>query len=173
MKTLRYLAPIALLTLAGCETQTSEEAETIAKMSNCEKILALVDAHPNKFSRLRMNSKSTGAITVWDARHHLVGKNCQVWGWGKGKTDYMCSKTAPNQEIAMEYFNTAKSLTESCVGTSWSLTERPRKLGTGIKAVFSREDSPTVVSVHAVETKGLLKNEWTTYFFVGDTNDDV
>jgi len=173
MKILRYIAPLAALTLAGCETQTSDESDAIAKLSNCEKVLALVDEHPNQFSRLRVNSKSTGAITVWDARHHLVGKNCQVWGWGKGKTDYMCSKTAPDQAIAQEYFDTAKQLVQSCIGNSWSLSERARKVGTGVKAVFSRENSATVIAVHAVETKGLFKDEWTAYFFVGDSNEEI
>lgn len=173
MSIFRYLIPLAAITVAGCETQTSEVTESIAKLSNCEKVLALVDEHPNQFSKLRINSKNTGAITIWDARHHLVGNNCQVWGWGKGKTDYMCSKTAPNKAIAEDYFNTAKQLTQSCIGNSWTLTERARKVGTGIKAVFSRPDSPTVVAVHAVETKGLFKDEWTAYFFVGDTNDDI
>ncbi len=173
MSIFRYFIPLAAIAVTGCETQTSEEAKTIAKLSNCEKVLALVDEHPNQFSKLRMNSKNTGTITVWDARHHLVGNNCQVWGWGKGKTDYMCSKTAPSQAIATDYFNTAKQLTQNCIGDDWTLNERPRKVGTGVKAVFSRENSPTVIAVHAVETKGLFKDEWTAYFFVGDTNEDI
>jgi hypothetical protein len=173
MITFRYLAPLAALSLMGCETPTSEQADMVANLSSCEKVLALVDEHPNQFSQLRLNSKSTGAITVWDARYHLVGNSCQVWGWGKGKNDYVCSKTAPNKAIAQEYFDTAKQLTSSCIGDNWTLSEQPRKVGTGIKAVFSRESSPTVIAVHAVETKGLFKDEWTTYFFVGASNKDI
>ncbi|MAZ89852.1 MAG: hypothetical protein CL693_19630 [Cellvibrionaceae bacterium] len=173
MKTLRYVIPLAALSLLGCETQTSEEAQIISKLSNCEKVLALVDQHPKQFSSLRLNPKNTGAITVWDARHHLIGKDCQVWGWGNNKTNYMCSKTAPNKAVAMEYFTAAKTFTESCIGNSWALEERPRKVGTGIKATFSRPNSETVVAMHAVETNGLFNNEWTAYFFVGDGNDSL
>ncbi len=58
-------------------------------------------------------------------------------GMGKGKTDYMCSKTAPYKAITKDYFEAAKELTQSCIGDNWKRSERPRKMGTGVKAVFS------------------------------------
>ena len=166
------LFPLAAALLTGCGMQNAEDA-TVAKMSTCEKVMALVDAHPNKFEKIRHNLQSTRQITVWDARYNLVGKNCQIWGWGSGKTDYMCSLTSPNQETAKENFTKAKELTQACLGSNWQLTETPRKVGNGIKAAFSRPNSHTVVALHAVETRGVIKEEWTTYLFVGDANSDL
>lgn len=173
MPSMRHLLPIAALALSGCEMQSSEDAKIVASLSACEKVLALVDQHPKKFDKIALNPRASRRMTIWEARYHLVGKNCQVWGWGKGKTNYMCSQTAPSKELAIEHFTKAKQLTQSCLGADWSLTERPRKLGTGVKAVFSQPNRPTVVSVHAVETKGLFKEEWTAYFFVGDSNEEI
>ncbi|WP_439133649.1 hypothetical protein [Pseudomaricurvus sp.] len=167
-----HFFPFAAALLAGCGMQSAEET-AVAKMSQCEKVMALVDAHPGKFENIRKNLQSTRKITVWDARYHLVGKNCQVWAWGSGKTDYMCSLTAPNKETAQESFNKAKDLTQSCLGSNWQLSEAPRKVGNGIKATFTRPNSDTVVALHAVETRGVIKDEWTTYFFVGDASDEL
>ncbi len=168
---LATVATTAFLLIA-CETQ-APEADQVAQMSQCEKVRALINAHPNKFEKLRTNPKPSNKITIWDARYHLVGKNCQVWGWGQGKTDYMCSLTAPNQQIAMDNYNRAKSATQACLGNDWQLQEMPRKLGEGVKAVFSHPGSETVVAVHAVETNGLRNDEWTAYFFVGDASDEL
>lgn len=167
-----YLFPLAAAALAGCSVQSTEEI-AVTQMSNCEKVMALVDAHPNKFENIRKSLQSTRKITVWDARYHLIGNNCQVWSWGTGKTDYMCSLTSPNKETAMENFAKAKKLTQSCLGDTWQLSEQPRKVGNGIKASFTRPTGDTVVAIHAVETQGILRNEWTSYFFVGDASNEL
>ncbi|NHO64415.1 hypothetical protein G8770_02485 [Aestuariicella hydrocarbonica] len=167
------LLPLTAVLVSGCGMNDSAKDQAVAQMSNCEKVLALIDAHPSKFVNLRTNLKSTRKISVWDARYQLVGKNCQVWGWGTGKSNYTCNLSSPNQEIAMEHFATAKELTQSCLGNSWQLSERPRKIGNGLKATFTRPDTDTTVAIQAVETNGAIKQEWTTYFFVGDANEDL
>lgn len=75
------LFPLAAALLTGCGMQNAEDA-TVAKMSTCEKVMALVDAHPNKFEKIRHNLQSTRKITVWDARYNLVGKKLPDMGLG-------------------------------------------------------------------------------------------
>lgn len=172
MKKLALILPFSLL-LGACE-MVPQEPEAIKQMSLCEKVQALVNEHDKQFKTLRTSSPARSrSIAVWDARYHLVGNNCQIWEWGNGNVNYVCSHSTPNKDMAMDLFNKAKDETRQCLEQAWNLEERPRKIGNGLKATFSRPGSNTVASVHAVETRGVFKSEWSTYFTVGNPNHDI
>jgi hypothetical protein len=172
MKKMALALPFTLL-LSSCE-MVPQEPEAIKQMSLCEKVQALLKEHDNRFKALRTSSPTRSrSIVVWDARYHLVGNNCQIWEWGKGNANYVCGLSTPNKDMAIERFNKAKEETRQCLDQTWELEERPRKIGNGLKATFSLPGGNTVAAVHAVETRGVFKSEWSTYFTVGNRNDEI
>ena len=155
----------------GGSTEDKERDAKVAAMSVCEKITGLIEGHDKGFPVLRLQKTHAKLMDVWKARYHLVGDSCQVWDWGKGSSSYMCSLTSPNKETALQYYEEAKKVAGECLGAQWTLGESARALGEGKKAQFTRAGSDTVLGVHAVATPGLFRQEWTTYFFVGNPND--
>lgn len=162
------------LVLSGCADQKTQAIQdTAATMSTCEKIEALVNAHQNGFEKLRFSQQTTNKMDIWRTRYHLVGDRCQIWSWGAGNTDYVCSLISPNRETAEEHFEKAKAITRQCLDNSWEMSIIPRQIGNGTKAVFAQKDNNTVVATHVVEIHGIFNTEWATYYFVGDHNDQL
>lgn len=172
-KTQIFAAALALLITACSDQQTRDINEAADSMNDCEKIQALISAHQNGFEKIRFSPKKTTKMDIWQSRYHLIGDSCQIWQWGPGNTDYVCSIISPDESIARERFEMAKKITSECLDKSWKLTESPRKIGTGNKAVFAQENNNTVVASHVIETRGLFNTEWATYFFIGDRSDQL
>jgi hypothetical protein len=164
---------LIFLTTACADKQSRAINDAAATMTDCEKIEALVAAHQNGFEKIRFSRQTTNKMDIWRSRYHLVGDRCQIWHWGPGNTDYVCSLISPDEQIARERFDTAKSITRQCLDDNWKLTESNRKIGTGTKAVFARDGNNTVVATHVVETRGLFNTEWATYYFIGDRSDQL
>ena len=174
-KKIKLLASLSLtLLISACMNQQSMEInQAAAQMSECEKIEALITEHLNNFEKLRFSKKTTGKMDIWQTRYHLVGDSCQIWNWGPGNSDYVCSVISPEQSIARERYEKAKTITRQCLDNSWKLTESSRKIGTGSKAVFAQNGNNTVVATHVIETRGLFNTEWATYYFIGDRSDQL
>ena len=165
------LALTSTILLGACQTNPADDA--VAAMSACEKINALITQHRSGFDQIRKNPRPGNRMTVWDARYQMIGNNCQVWDWGNNHSSYMCNLSFPDQESAVEVYNKGKQTAAECLGSSWQQTEQPRKLGNGTRVVYSKAGSDTVLSVHAIETKGVFREEWTVYYFVGNPNDGL
>ncbi len=176
MKKVMMLAAIGLCLsctsqVASSGSKTAEMDAKVAAMTPCERLQGLIQGHAKGFPLLRLQKTQAKLLDVWKARYHLVGDSCQVWVWGQGQSSYMCSLSSPNQETAMAYYEKAKQAASECLGSDWHLEEGKRKLGEGMKAQYSHANEATAVGVQAVATPGLFKDEWTTYFFVGNPND--
>ena len=157
--------------LASCSTTAYEAYQADdgrPKVYNaCQKIDALLSEYENNFDRVKGDKIQSRAGNIWKAKHHLIGQDCQVWAWGKNRTTYSCSTSAPSKDVAFEYFNNAKSKAAQCLGDSWSLEESARNKDEGRKAEFSSAKSKAIVATHVVPTQGLFKSEWTVYYYVG------
>ena len=165
---LTILLTICLI-LSSCVDQQTRERDVVVKnMSNCEKVQGLIKAHEGGFVNIRERKTVTNKMDIYSARYQLVGDRCQVWHWGAGDIDYVCSVISPSNEIANEYYIKAKNFTQECLGEEWILTESPRQVGNGTKAIFKKSGENTIVATHIVQTQGLYKTEWGTYYFVGD-----
>lgn len=158
---------------SACVENTQSTKSMVEAMSSCEKVDALLQAHRNGFSKIRTSRSTAARIDIWKARYHLVGNNCQIWGWSGERFDYVCNATAPTETIAREWYEKAKVETAKCLDESWTLKEMPRSIGNGSKAVFSQKGSDLKIATHVIETRGLFKTEWATYYFIGDSNEDL
>jgi len=169
----KLIGTLALLALTGCTTtRDTAQDKQVEALTTCEKIDALVKGHQAGFPQLRMTGGSSAGIAqVWPARYHLVGNDCQVWQWGKGKFSYVCSLQEPGQELAMAHLEKARDITRQCLDASWAQATTARDMGVGSRIQFSKPGVDTVISLVAAETPTVFKDEWRTYYLVGDPQD--
>ncbi|MFT5520346.1 MAG: hypothetical protein ACI9IA_000937 [Enterobacterales bacterium] len=170
-----FLKISPLIFLLSCQTvaEKVDEKKIIDKkvnqMSSCDKVQALIKSHNTNFDQVKEQKSSTKLLDIWSSRYHLIGKNCQVFGWGGGKSSYSCSITSPGEMVAMEQYINAKTDIQACLGDTWTLEERARRGKKGMVAIFTNGQSNTDVATHAFETNGIFNDEWTNYVFVGDS----
>jgi hypothetical protein len=167
-----------LLTLAGlisaCVPVADKHLNDVAtNMSTCEVVNAIVRGHANGFEKLRGNRTYTPYGDIWKARYDVVGSGCEIWQSGRGDTHYVCTLSAPDKATADGYYNAARDALRSCLGTTWQETEQPRKLAVGVKSTFNKPDEKAVIAIHEIQNDGLLKQQWTVYYIVGEPNDSL
>ena len=172
--------PALTLALTACVQPTDsgqlskQQLQTAAdKLSSCDKIDALVAGQPNGFPQLRGALTQTRYGEIWRARYDMVGKGCEVWrGGGSGGYSYVCQRPAPDRDSGDRYYNAARDTARNCLADKgWLEREQPRKLGVGLKTVFSKPGLDTVVAVHLIRTDGLFDNQWSVYYMVGLPNE--
>lgn len=168
-------AVVAILagTSACIPTADSALAEKARQMPVCDQLQALIAGHADGFARLRGEYRNTRYTDIWSARYDMIGKGCEIWRTGTGSTHYVCTRTAPDRDTADVYYSESLATARSCLGPDWNEKETPRKLGTGVKTVFSRPADKTTVAIHEIQTDGIFKKQWTLYYFVGETNDQL
>jgi len=186
MKRLAAVSVLALL-LSGCvqppagepgqpspQKQLSKKQlqSEVDKLSNCEKINALIEGQPKGFPQLRGAYTRTPYGDIWQARYDLVGKGCEVWrGGAAGSYSYVCHRAAPDRDSGDLYYNAANQIARNCLSSEWQAKEEPRKIGVGLKTVFSKPGTNTIVAVHLIRTDGVFDNQWAIYYMVGIPND--
>lgn len=167
MNMYRLLATLIILSVPTgiFAAADSASAKSIVE-ENCSKIEMLVASYDNGFSSIRGAEFSHNLMTIWEADFHLVGKGCEIWGWSGGKIDYLCSKTFPTEASAHARYQEVKRNLQTCLA-GWTVSQSMRDSSTDKRVVFQNEDSLPVVTLQAVNTKGLFKSEWTDYIFIG------
>lgn len=163
-------ATTAAASLHGC-SNTSSTIE--ANIAPCTALDTLVADHSNQFSDIRKHPRPYNSITVWQTDYEVIKDRCEIWGWGQNKFNYICSAVSPNKEIASTQYKESIKRISQCLNSDWVATESPRKVGNGVRTLFTKGDSQTAVSVHMVETPALFNSEWTTYASVGNFSTDI
>jgi hypothetical protein len=160
----------ALATLYGCN-QNPTLAQT--KIEPCAAIDKLISDHGNNFADIRTRPRPFNSITVWQTDYEVIQDRCEIWGWGSGKFNYVCSIVSPTKDVAATRYNDSIKRVKGCLNSDWVVTENPRKVGNGMHTRFTQANSPTTVSLHLVETPGIFHTEWTTYASVGNYSDKL
>ena len=157
----------------GCATGYQQLERGITEDNPCKVLRTLAQEHQTDFKSIRTNPSRHPTVTIWHTNYQVFRNACEIWGWDQGKYSYVCSQISPSKDIAMASYNRAVNVIQSCLSDEWEAIETPRKLGNGTRTVFRKPGFNTIGSVHAVQTQGLIKDEWSTYFFVGDYNPNL
>lgn len=134
----------------------------------CKQVNSLVQQHQENFKQIKSTLVISPRMDIWRAKLHLVGNDCQIWGWSDGKQAYVCSLAVPDETIAIERYKKAIDFTRQCLGNQWTTETIDRDHGRSNRTIFSNPSVNTSASVHRVKTEGLFKTEWTIYYFIGD-----
>jgi len=159
----------SLLFLSSCNSvKTADEASSKQPEELCKQVNSLIEQHPKGFKQIKSTLVIAPRMDIWRSKLHLVGNDCQIWGWSDGKQAYMCSRVVPDESIAIERYKKAIDFTQQCLGKQWTVENIDRETGRSFRTIFSNPELKTVASVHRVKTEGLFKTEWTVYYFIGD-----
>jgi|TARA_B110000116_G_C16797741_1_gene567955 hypothetical protein len=167
---LTVLITAAATTLYGCNQYQRLEQ---AKIEPCDAIDKLVADHSNNFADIRIRPRPFNSITIWQTDYEVIQDRCEIWGWGSGKFNYVCSIVSPTKDVAATRYHDSVKRVKGCLNSNWVATENPRQVGNGVHTRFIQANNPTTVSLHLVETPGVFSSEWTTYASVGNYSDKL
>ena len=161
--------------LASCVNQNTKIAENIMPTTNaCTKLELLKSAYHDDFKQLKEVQVGGRVSNMWRAKYQLFGENCQVFSWGGKQHTYSCRLVAPDEKTAKKYYQSAKVVTQECLGDNWKLEESNRNHDEGMKASFTNHDAipseKVTFSTHLVPTSGLFSTTWTIYYYVGNSS---
>ena len=161
--------------LASCVNQNTKISANIMPATNvCSKLALLKSAYYDDFSQLKETNLKGRVTNIWRAKYQLFGENCQVFSWGGKQHTYSCSLVASDEESAQEYYQSAKKVTQECLGNEWSLEESKRTHDDGMKTSFIEHDAQpnekVTFSTHLVPTSGFFSTTWTVYYYVGNSS---
>ena len=159
---------VSSLILVSCANQNKIAQQQLEPVSNaCQKLDYLIKAYDDGFSDLKQTKIKAGISNIWQAKYHLIGKNCRIWSWGKEQTTYSCNTIKVDESDARKYYSNAKATIAQCLGTSWQLNESARRNDDGIKAEYTNTETQVTLSTHLVPDSGLFKSKWSVYYYVG------
>ena len=160
------LCTVALL--ASCMSHKNSVLQAkVDTMAACEKIDGLVSAYTDNFNALKGMEISKRYMGIWSAKVNAMGQDCQVWLSGDKKASYMCSRSAPSEEVAMGWFDDAMAVMGPCL-SDWKQEKLKRKDGPGLRTVWSKPGNYPAVTAHVFPVRG---KHWSVYVFVGDRDD--
>ena len=121
------LVPMVLTLVSGCATSGNNDSvqSKVDAMSACEKIDRLVAAYDDEFKPIRARNTSQRFMMIWDAKVNAVGDNCEVWQTGAGKTSYVCTRIAPNEGVAKQWYDSDIGNINACLN-EWIREDLPR-----------------------------------------------
>jgi hypothetical protein len=167
----RLTATPLLLALAACVPSASQPPSDFARLPACDQVRALIAEHASGFPSLRGAHTGTRYGDIWNARHDVVGKGCEIWRAGSGATHYVCTRTAPDETTADLHYQRDRALLRGCLGPAWREREKPLESGAGVRTIFSDADTPAAISIHKLHSRGGLRTQWTIYYLVGEPTD--
>lgn len=148
-------------------------ADETRQKENCQTVKQLLTDYKSRYENVRHSKRAYNNITIWQTPIQLIKNRCEIWEWSGGKIRYMCSLVLPNESSARVVYADAKEKVAQCLSAQWTLTEQPRKMAEGNKALFSNPDRKAIVSLHVIKSDALFKEEWNTYLFIGDREDQL
>lgn len=164
------LVPSALL-LLSCASgggAAKEEGGLAQSADPCGEVRTLIEGHADGFKSLRGAHTRSRFADIWQANYHAVGNACEIWQAGKGAVRYVCSRAAPDAEVAREYHDKAVTNLRACLDASWKTVAETRPADSGFQTRFERDGSPTVVLIQGVQAQNVLSPQWTVFYSIGD-----
>lgn len=153
-----------LVMLAGCSLPKDSAMQAQADaMKPCEKIDALVAAHDKHFDGIKGPVLSQRYLDVWAAKVDAIGEGCQIWKSGE-HTTYMCTRNAPNEALAREWFDQAAKQMGQCL-SGWKQQAANPEIEQAKGLVWINKAKFASVGLQLVPVG---RNHWTVYYFIGD-----
>jgi hypothetical protein len=152
------------LVFGGCaKTQTVTQAQNDAAV--CDALQNVVSQANSNFSSLKVGAGVADyGHTRWDTKPIFPGADCDVIGWGNGKTNYGCTWTRKNGEEAKSDYAYGVGVAKSCLGSAWTSSAIPGVTGEGLR--FSTQGNTNVVDVRVAKELDPSQS-WHTSLIIG------
>ncbi|GAW87122.1 conserved hypothetical protein [Bathymodiolus platifrons methanotrophic gill symbiont] len=157
---------------SACSLFTQTEPEMSAS-EVCVKLNELVADHANDFKQFRGVRKNTRRIInmqIWNAeRVFPQARNCQVWAWSSGLTNYICTWQESGELEAKASHDKGVETVKQCLTEQWKSDFVQTSSGGG-HTFFQQEGSKTVVSIRYFKESRTILDNWKAILYVGDKN---
>ena len=152
------------LAIVGCaKTQTVAQPQTDASV--CDALKTVISQSSAGFSSLKVGAGvSDYDHTRWDSKPIFRDADCDVIGWGNGKTNFACTWTRKSSEEAKGDFTYGVGIAKSCLGSEWTQSAIPGVSGEGTR--FSKPGNASVVDVRVAKEQS-PSQAWLTSLTVG------
>ncbi|OQK16068.1 hypothetical protein AU255_13240 [Methyloprofundus sedimenti] len=160
---------LLVLSTSACSIFSPAEPE-ISDAEACLRLNELITDHADNFKQFKRGLKNTGlrnSMQIWDAeRVFPLAKNCQVWEWSSGLTNYFCAWDESNQQEAQASYIKGVDLVNQCLGEQWNSKFSRTKSGGG-DALFYQTGGKTVISIRYFKEALTILENWQTTLYVG------
>jgi len=143
------LIGLLVLSASACSIFSPAEPE-ISDAEVCVRLNELIADHANNFKQFR--GARQGAyrmmnMQVWKAKRVFPhAKNCEVWAWSTGLTNYICNWQEAGELEAQASHDKGVEIVSQCLTDQWKHDFVKTKSGGG-STLFSLEGGKTVVSI--------------------------
>jgi hypothetical protein len=158
--TLHICTALGLIILAGCS-----KPQSVKETDDCSALQNVIANAGTNFDALKEGSGVTDYDhTHWDTKPIFSGAECDVIGWGGGKSNYMCTWTKTDAQAAKSDYAKGLEIAKKCLGSGWTSAAIPGVRGEGTR--FSKSGSSYVVDVR-VSQENAPASGWHTSLAVG------
>jgi len=159
------------LSTSACTIFSPEEPE-MSDSEACAKLNELIADHANNFKHFRRGRGSSSRIgnmmQIWSAeRVFPLAKNCQVWEWSSGLTNYFCSWNESDELQAKQSHDKGADIIGQCLDKQWQSNFVNTQSGGG-RTLFNQEGGKTIISINYFKEPRTILENWKTTLYVGD-----
>ncbi|HVK98875.1 MAG TPA: hypothetical protein VM553_03645 [Dongiaceae bacterium] len=164
------LVPLSSLLLSCANMGDAQKPTGLAASSDpCSVVRQLISDHASGFTLLKGAHTRSRYADIWQANYHAIGNSCEIWQAGsKGATRYVCTRAAPDEEVARQYHDRAVAALRGCLDSSWTTVAENREADSGFQTRFEHAGLPTVVLIQGVKAQNVLSPQWTVFYSIGD-----
>lgn len=163
---------LLVLSTSACSIFTPEKPE-MSDSEICVKLNELIADHANNFKQFKGALKNANRISymqIWNAeRVFPLAKNCQVWEWSSGLTNYFCGWNESGELQAKESHDKGADIVRECLGKQWQSNFVNTRSGGG-RTFFSQKGGKTVISINYFKESRTILDHWKTTLYVGDAS---
>ena len=164
-----FVGCLFVLSTSACSLFSPTEPE-MSDSEACVKLNELIVDHSDnfkQFKRGRLSSSRMNYIQTWNAeRVFPLAKNCQVWEWSSGLTNYFCAWDESGEVQAKSNHDKGVDIVSQCLGKQWQSNFVNTKSGGG-STLFSQEGGKTVISIRYFKESRTILENWKTTLYVG------
>lgn len=160
------LTPLSLafvMALAGCQSASTKDSQ-VSDAKACSMLKNVIAQAGNDFKSLKGTATVDYDHTRWDAAPIMPGTDCDILGWGSGRTNFACTWDKANEATARSDYAGGVSLVKNCLGAEWQTSKPAGQTGEATR--FARAGSPTVVELRTYQEKAPASG-WQTSLTVG------
>jgi len=159
-----------VLTSSACSIFAPEK-KSLTETEACTQLQKVIAGHSNNFKQVRLapnNSRRLGGVRTWRAdRIFPLAKNCQVWEWSAGLSNYICLWKESDKVEAKASYDQGVASVRGCLGKQWQQDVTSTKSGGG-KTLFHQLGGKTIVSIRYFKEGRTVWDHWQTTLYVGD-----
>ena len=165
-----FARPLLIVAFGGIAVACSQNmnmqkpSAAIGEGQACSSLKSVLAQASTGFSALRGSATTDYDHTRWDAQPIIAGTQCDVIGWGGGRTNYACVWNKGSEASARSDYQDGLGIVQRCLGSEWTASHPAGQ--TGEATLFSKGGDPAKIEVRYFKERDPSSN-WQTSLTIG------